>query len=98
MSTEFFRAGDQVPAWLLDIEPKGPGEAPPQVHFSRDCYVLETKAGYWVIADEEKENGGHRIMVSGGNRVVVFAASKAVLMPMTWENMRGQDRCLHDAD
>jgi hypothetical protein len=45
----FFKAGEEVPEWLLLVTPQKPTEFRPSITFDVDCVVVDVAGSYWVL-------------------------------------------------
>lgn len=73
-----FVAGDDVPAWLIDTEPRQAGATRPRLTFQCACHVVELDAGYFLVS----ENTDVRpILADGGSHSNIAASARTVILP-----------------
>jgi len=86
MSDDFthFNAGDDVPEWLVDVEPAAPGAPRPRVTFTVDVTVIDFGDNYMVAP----KHGAPKVLISvqpvGSSRLRVFSNGKNVRIPTGW--------------
>lgn len=99
-----FKAGDAVPDWLLDVEPREDGAASPAlarpvIAFTIDCHVVETSLGYFVVPDSMPFPSIINVTGTDDGAASIFAPAKPVTLPISFQIMHpdGWDRDGEDA-
>ena len=82
---QFFQAGEEVPAWLLDAEPMEVSASRPMLIWNVDAHVIETERGYFVLPMATNFQGGGIISVLDGKDAAIFAASREVVLPFKFQ-------------
>lgn len=84
-----FKAGDAVPAWLIDFEPLEADAKPADLRFRIDCHIVEVLGGYFLVP-ETFSRFESAIHATGGNNLRMFAPSKPFAIPLQWKAL-GKD-------
>lgn len=85
-----FSAGDTVPPWLFECDPKGTDSVRPEMTFTIDCHIIEVAMGYVVIQDSEPNSPSY-FQADKGYNATISAASRTIFAPQGYFVFLGPD-------
>ena len=80
----FFKAGDDVPSWFMDADPRNSDGQRPRIKFTIDCHLVEVSQGYFAIPDTTTKTSSI-LHVEGGSNANIFAASRPAILPFSFQ-------------
>lgn len=81
-----FKAGDPVPAWLLDFEPCAQdSERPRSLTFNCAVHVVAIADRWWVLPDAPSDDP--ILCIEGGYGVTLLAPGDPVCIPSGYSEM-----------
>jgi hypothetical protein len=85
-----YRAGDDVPGWLIDQDPAEKSARQAQITWGIDCHVVEVDGGFFVVPAAGAASGA-TIRVTGGDHLNIAASSRTVIIPLSFQVIGGRD-------
>lgn len=91
MEIRRYRAGDDVPTHILDVEPEGPSGPRPRITFVGDVDVIDTDERFILMLVNGTAAGVVMVQAAHGDSCKVFAPTKPVAIPVQWSTIGFDD-------